>query len=80
MSAATIPKGVPIGRLSQRHGLENCVLAMQKVHGLETHERWRAAEATNTATLGARMSCLVQNVPVVAEVVRVYASLLEVCR
>ena len=25
-------KGVPIGRLSQRHDLDNCLLAMQKLH------------------------------------------------
>ena len=32
MSAATVSKGVPIGRLSQRHGVENWLLAIQKVH------------------------------------------------
>ena len=62
-SPATISKGMQIGRLNQRQGLENCVLAIHKVHRLETHGRWRAAEASITAVLGPRMSWPAQNVP-----------------
>ena len=32
MSAAMISNGAPTERLSQRYGLENCVLTMQKAH------------------------------------------------
>ena len=79
MSAATISKGVPIGRLSQRHGFENCVLAIQKVHRVrnaQTLARCRGHQYHNASHANVLANPKLSLV--IAEAMRMYNSLPEV--